>query len=768
VEQMNDKKVSELYSEIMGNNLHNIYFSNNFDLDEFLINAVELLCSNYTFRARNKFLYFSDSEYIKGCWFEIDNNYQVKWCINGIKGFGYVKFYSLKYNLSTESAYKEIIEKCGWNEFLNIKKHKCKPIDRNQLKSFNDGVYLAVPQNLMFYNLKYIKSDIIFFKNYSGMNCFSVILYKKVKKSLVVPLVLIEEEYQNGFVNSCLAPGVPNKLLPLFAADVLNQKKRLNVILCCNLDVGNNLRKLLCDSQSVSQDEFLITFHYGGVDYIDRTDFSSLYGQNVFIVPDADRKSFLNLSKYVSKCIESESLSIKIFNVPVLSHEINIRDFDTDKLSCPWERHVVKHSFSYFQNDFFYIINNIYERSISISEYDRWATKVMLSDIDTNHDSNTTSLFKPVRDNIGSIIKLNNFNRIDLDVLISPNNILLLVGCSNSGKGMVLLTLLQGIAYGTDAFFFKGHSKRKAYIIDNESGEIELLQRLNQLESVYKPRKIDDRNIYYLSLRDLNPKIKFSLMSHESRSIIQQEIIKNDIKVLVIDNLFSISINASTSSKQLGDLLDWLQELQYFGTAIILAYHTGEKKNKPHGLFQIQSLAQTLLFVEDREVISKIFRNDINQNPFVHKFINEKGSFIRLRFQECKSIPSLKGTSYLYHLPLPDTENENYSKWISEDEFVNENFKTANPLHSKSMNNCLVDIDRPDINDKAYLEENPVASQVVEYAKTKVKFNGSDLQRDLGLSKRTKTKVLNFLVSECILDKTGSTSDTFYQLRKKV
>ena len=768
MEQMNDKKVSELYLEIMGNNLHNIYFSNNFDLDEFLINAVELLCSNYTVRARNKFLYFSDSEYIKGYWFEIDNNYQVKWCINGIKGFGYVKFYSLKYNLTTESAYKEIIEKCGWNEILNIKKHKCKAIDRKQLKSFNDGVYLAVPQNLMFYNSKYIKSDIIFFKNYSGMNCFSVILYKKVKKSLVVPLVLIEEEYQNGFVNSCLAPGVPNKLLPLFAADVLNQKKRLNVILCCNLDVGNNLRKLLCDSQSVSQDEFLITFHYGGVDYIDRTDFSSLYGQNVFIVPDADRKSFLNMSKYVNKCIESESLSIKIFNVPVLSHDINIRDFDTDTLSCPWERHVVKHSFSYFQNDFFYIINNIYERSISFSEYDRWATKVMLSDIDTNHDSNTTSLFKPVRDNIGSIDKLNNFNRIDLDVLISPNNILLLVGFSNSGKGMVLLTLLQGIAYGTDAFFFKGHSKRKACIIDGESGEIKLLQRLNQLESVYIPNKIDDRNIVYLSLRDLNPKIKFSLMSHESRSKVKQEMLNRDIKVLVIDNLFSISINASTSPKQLGDLLDWLQELQYSGIAIILAHHTGEKKTKPHGLTQIQSLTQTLLFVEDRETISKIYRNDIHQNPFVLKFINEKGSFIRLRFQECKPIPSLEGTSYLYHLPLPDTENENYSKWISEDEFVNENFKTTNPPHSKLMNNCLVDIDRPDINDKAYLEDNPIASQVVEYAKTKVKFNGSDLQRDLGLSKRTKTKVLNFLVSECILDKTGSTSDTFYQLRKKI
>lgn len=768
MEKMNDKKVSESYSEIMGDNLHNIYFSNNFDLDEFLINAIELLCSNYRCKSLDKFLYLSDSEALKGYWFDIDNNNQIKWCINNVRGVGYVKFYSLKYNLTTESAYKEIVKKFGWNDILNIKEHKYKIIEKEQLRSYNDGVYLAVPQTLIFYNLRYIKSDTILFKNYSGMNIFGVILYKNNKKSLVVPLILIQEAYPDGYVNSCLAPGVPNKLLPLFAVDVLNQKKRLNVILCCNLDVGNNLRKLLCDSQSVSQDEFLITFHYGGVDYIDRTDFSSLYGQNVFIVPDADRNSFLNLSRYVDKCIEAQSLSVKIFNIPVLSHEINSVNVDTDMLPCPWERHVVQHSFSYFQNDFFYIIKHIHERSISFSEYDRWATKVMLSGFDTHHDTNTVSLFKSVRDNMGLMSKSNNLNKIDLDVLISPNNILLLVGFSNAGKGMVLLTFLQGIAYGTDAFFFKGHSKRKVYIIDGESGETRLLQRINQLESAYKSTTTDDDNFFYLSLRDLDPKIEFNLMSKDWRNKVKQEMIDNDAKVLAIDNLFSISQKASTSLNKWDELLKWFEELQYAGIAIILAHHTGKERKRPYGLSQIQSQLQTLLLVKDREYISKEFYKSTHKNSFMDNFFNEEGSFIRLKFQECKPIPYLEGKSYLYHLPLPDEENGHYYRWISEDDFVNENLKNANQPHSKSMNNFLVDIDRPDINDNAYLEDNPIASQVVEYAKTKVKFNGSDLHRDLGLPKRKRTKVLNFLVSVCILDKTGSTSDTFYQLRKKI
>ncbi|MBE1427194.1 hypothetical protein H4684_003883 [Desulfomicrobium macestii] len=766
MKQVNDNKVSELYSEIMGANLHNIYFSNNFDLNDFLLNAVELLCSNYKFKAMDKFLYLSDSEILKGYWFDIDNNNQIKWYINNVRGIGYVKFYSLKYNLTTESACKEIVKKFGWNDILNIKEHKYKVIDKNQFQIFNDGVYLAVPQNLICYNFKYIKSDIIFFKNYSGMNCFSVIIYRNVKKSVVVPLILIEEEYQDGFVNSCLAPGVPNKLLPLFAADVLNQKKRLNVILCCNLDVGNNLRKLLCDSQSVSQDEFLITFHYGGVDYIDRTDFSSLYGQNVFIVPDADRNSFLNLSKYVDKCAEVESLSVKIFNIPVLSHEINSVNVDTDMLSCPWERHVVKHSFSYFQNDFFYIIKHIHERSISFSEYDRWATKVMLSGFDTHRDTNTVPLFKSVRDNMGLKSKSNNLNKIDLDVLISPNNMLLIVGFSNSGKGMVLLTFLQGIAYGTDAFFFKGHSQRKVYIIDGESGETRLLQRINQLESAYKSTTTDDNNFFYLSLRDLDPKIEFNLMSQDWRNKVKQEMIDNDAKVLAIDNLFSISQKASTSLNKWDELLRWFEGLQYAGIAIILAHHTGKERDRPYGLSQIQSQLQTLLLVKDREYISKEFYKSTHKNSFMDNFFNEEGSFIRLKFQECKPIPYLDGKSYFYHLPLPDEENGHYYKWISEDEFEKENFNTINLSHSKSMNNCLVDIDRFDINDKAYLENNPIALQVVEYAKTKNKFNGSDLEHDLGLKKRKRNKVLNSLVTYCILDRTGSTSDTFYQLRK--
>lgn len=633
------------------------------------------------------------------------------------------------------------------------------------MKSYNDGVYLAVPKTLIFYNLKYIKSDTIFFRNYSGMNCFSVIIYKNVKKSVVVPLILIEEEYQDGFVNFCLAPGVPNKLLPLFAADVLNQKKRLNVILCCNLDVGNNLRKLLCDSQSVSQDEFLITFHYGGVDYIDRTDFSSLYGQNVFIVPDADKNSFLNLSKYVDKCTKVESLSVKIFNIPVLSHEINSVNVDTDMLSCPWERHVVKHSFSYFQNDFFYIIKHIHERSISFSEYDRWATKVMLSGFDTHHDTNTVNLFKSVRDNMGSMSKSNNLNKIDLDVLISPNNMLLLVGFSNSGKGMVLLTFLQGIAYGTDAFFFKGHSKRKVYIIDGESGEPRLLQRINQLESAYKSTTTDDDNFFYLSLLDLDPKIKFNLMSLDSRNKIKQEMIDNDAKVLAIDNLFSISSEASTSSTKWKELVEWFKELQYAGIAIILAHHTGKEKKDPYGLTQIQSQLQTFLLVEDRDCISKEYHNSNHKNSFVDNFFNGEGSFIRLKFKECKPIPSLEKEGFFYHLPLPDEDNGHYYKWISEDDFTKENFQTTDNYSSKFTNNTLVDIDTHNINDNFHFKDNTVILKVIEYAKTKTKFNGSDLERDLGLSKRKRTKVLNFLVSKCVLDKTGSTSDTNYQIR---
>lgn len=768
MKQVNDNKVSELYSEIMGENLHNIYFSNNFDLNDFLLNTVELLCSNYKVKSIDKFLYLSDSEALKGYWFDIDNNNQIKWYINNVRGVGYVKFYSLKYNLTTESAYKEIVKKFGWNDILNIKEHKCKVLEKKQLKSYNDGVYLAVPKTLIFHNLKYIKSDTIFFKNYSGMNSFGVILYKNNKKSLVVPLILIEEGYPDGYVNSCLAPGVPNKLLPLFAADVLNQKRRLNVILCCNLDVGNNLRKLLCDSQSVSQDEFLITFHYGGVGYIDRTDFSSLYGQNVFIVPGADRESFLNISKYVDKCIESESLSVKIFNVPVLSHEINFGDFDTDTLPCPWERHVVKNSFSYFKDDFFYIIKNIYERSITSREYDYWAIKAMLSGIDTNRDTHTTRLFKSVREDISLSNESNNLNKIDLDVLISPNNMLLLVGSSNSGKGMVLLTFLQGIAYGADAFFFHGHSKRKVYIIDGESGKTKLLQRINQLESAYKLKEKDDNNFFYLSLRDLDPEIKFDLMSQESRNIVKQEMIQNDAKVLAIDNLFSISFKASSSPIKWEELIKWFDELQYAGIAIILAHHTGKDKKKPYGLSQIQSQLQTLLFVEDRDYIKNEFNNNIHENSFVTNYFNEKGSFIRLKFIECKPIPRLEDTSYFYHLPLPDTENENYFKWISEDESTNENIKIIENSHLKSINNPLVDIDTLDIIKNSYFEDKKIALQVFEYAKAKNKFNGSDLQRDLGLSKRKKFKVLNFLVSECILDRTGSTSDRFYQLRKKI
>jgi hypothetical protein len=674
-----------------------------------------------------------------------------------------------------ELAIRKIITGCDYYQLGNYLGEKVSGRPVNNVALRQDVSRVVAPECLDIKGRKFLYTDVIFSRNYSKKVDSGVVCYRRDDGRYVLLPLLPYQEYDHNIPIYFLSLGVYDLNNSMLNADVMNSNKNSNVLLFANLKMANDFSFSINDSSLKSADDYIATSHYGGSEFIDRVDFSSIRGQNVYFIPYPTKEGYLNVFKYAEKCISVGSNSVKIFIDPVLEFEKNDTHIDSEAITCPFLRFVTQNAFCYKDKDLLPMIRRIMKFSISYEWYRSWAQEHMLIN---DESSKSTDLFSSCVTDGSEMIKKplidKDESNVSLHNILSHDKFSMAVGFSHEGKTLFSMSLILSYISGIDMFLFNNNKRGKVLLIDSESGGDFVHEVLLQLSKAYGVKESVLSSFKYMSLLEMPPEFAkdFDLLSEPTQLQLKKYVQDNGINLIVLDNLQSMFENVTNSPKMLRLLIKFMELMQSIRVSILLLHHTlDSNKRKPQGLTQLVNRMRNIMLLEGYSTLMpelmKLKEGEVG-DPFVQKFIDHKGVTFRLVFTKCNSYQHLRNQKFLYHLHYKNVRKCIPTKWICDtdeyhhlDDDCNQIKDDINCHNCCDSDSCVDDAGDVEIVDNFQNYCNIVQS----YAQDHPDFNSKHIQAEFYLSKREAKKVLDHLVDSGILNKTGTTSNRRYRIR---
>lgn len=748
-------------------NLGNSYIENTLHIKDVILQCIESICeyneSVLSFcyeladKHRNILLYVNDK-------------LKIEFDINRAKYKGYVAFISITHCLENDDAALLLIRKFNFDQLeklLNINSNR-KYSSRHAY--YNRNPKVIGPDVITLQGKSFSKSKEILFTNYSGGVDFCAIPYVNGEEYFILPFTLYEKNVERN-TDYYLAPGLPDSKCLLLNAHVLNLKKNMKVFLFENLRMAVEFQSRIDDSQSISKDNHVSTSNYGGVSAINSVEFSPIRGQDVYFIPNPSKVGYLNVREYYEKCIAAGANKFMVVIEPHLEYPKHGEKEDYESFSCPFERYVAKTAYCCRDHELFFIVNRIMKYSINPSEYLQWAHSMMLiEDPVASQESGLRSIVKNIGELVRSPFLEQRSSSFSLDQLLGPKKLMEIIGYSNSGKTMTGSSLLVALSDGNDVFMFKNNTPKRILLVDCETGESNLQQIYMQCKQIIASKKSSLDNIDYISLLDSGDKYDFSITSQETQADLIKFFKSSNYDLLVIDNLQSLSSIISFSPSKWDIVYKFFQKLHSLGVAVLVFHHTPESnKTKALGISRLTESFQTIMVLEGPDS----FKNEqnkekINEDPFVVKYVDQPGTFVRISFNKCKPDPRLEKLTFQYHLPFVDVTKSNAKHWIADP--ANYDHDHTDDLHDEvNFLNSLPKDAEIQVQDYPYSVRSDEflrnCNLIIDYADEHPDFNGVQIQKAFSLRKRYVKKILDHLVESSVLDRSGSTSTTKYRLR---
>ncbi|WP_163296286.1 AAA family ATPase [Desulfovibrio sp. JC022] len=392
--------------------------------------------------------------------------------------------------------------------------------------------------------------------------------------------------------------------------------------------------------------EYIATTWFGGKEALNEVDYSPLEDREVIYQPRADHVSYLNAEKIKKKCQNEECASFEISKA-VLFMEDFLNQITKDQLavvSDPFESFLI----DYGQNILKTPSANLavaLDHGWQIREYQKWLCEVGLKTEKKTDEVGAEQLFKssqcPVKPSTAS-----NSGHKTLDALISPENITLAVGETDSGKSLYALSLAVAINNGISMFDFNVNKQRAIYYMDAENSAQRLEERMLQILNAYNVKTPNDEFHTFSGVDDQNNHEHgdMDLLNKEWQSTLLS-ILPHGC-VLIVDNLLTLAKRASTHQNSFEELVQFFRELGRRDISTILIHHNG-KSGKELGTSAAKSLCHN--------VITMHKRNQKSLSP---------GTNMEVTFAKCKSYPELTDQSFYAHLPYDTNNPLNGKPWV--------------------------------------------------------------------------------------------------------
>ncbi len=340
----------------------------------------------------------------------------------------------------------------------------------------------------------------------------------------------------------------------------------------------------------IREEDFLISTWFGGFNSSPFIDPGALVGRKVYFIPAAyDRclQCALEYKKSLGKVVES-------WNICTLP--IAFRDPIYPELCSDWGYNdEYSGRLTLFAKDHF-IVPAITRASLPQSRFASWL-KTSGIQRDDNTAKRSAALAKPLNEILKTPAGRNLSSQANLDQIISPGNITIVVGHSNAGKSFFILNLLAALNLNKSIFCFAAGTRHKTSLLfDIEAGNDLFRERCDFTAKALGLPNFDTVCMDVFLQRDSISPISLNIAEEESRLMIEREIAEKRPSVVCFDSLSTICPRQKLQGNWF-KLTQWFVSLERkYGVAIILCHHTN-RSGEVSGTSQIEDFAQNLFFL---------------------------------------------------------------------------------------------------------------------------------------------------------------------------
>lgn len=401
----------------------------------------------------------------------------------------------------------------------------------------------------------------------------------------------------------------------------------------------------------------------------------------------------------------------------------------------------------------------ISEKSLSYEEYKAWGQlggifKKPNEPVSTASRSEVHTL--PPADPSETPDRPQNLGEVELHHFIRPGTSVAVLGAKNAGKTQVALSICAALRKkGAFISIF-----RNASIVPCNVAYVDAETLPDEFQANTKQYGLDnDPGFFGLCKHDKsanNPFDTYSLMKPEFRAKLQEYLLDNGCRYVVIDNLVALLGNRVDYGADVQEVLEWIDQLQGAGICPIIIHHLADEN-------QGKARGSKIFTFRARTIITLTGKNEILRNPDISELIknsaHQKGLTVGLRFETCKSGAILEGMTFYAHLPFGK------ASWQFLEAYGLDGQKIEVPVAEEVI---------------AHPENaQPVAAAATIHDKLKglspdypevVKFlhagsaKRADIQKSLGWGEGKTQNRLNELIEMGIVSKHGESSSTYYTL----
>lgn len=640
-------------------------------------------------------------------------------------------------NCSSHDAHKELIEKyISSNRSVVLSKDKSYyEVDKNDISWCEE----FIPKSIVFNSNLFVLFQKHYYVSFSGkiIGCISVYSDKKDYFELPFALQLfsnLEERYQLQFVY------FPSGHFKIYSKNKLLFVNRFSALfLCDDFLLAEKINVIINDS---CDNDFKQNFAAISYKYVLDTDIENLskdfINKEIIYIPSGSKLSYENFLKYTDYFRESSFFKIYIDTVFVDNGSFQSRSVDDMNFFDVYLNNNIS-----FDNELDSIfIKKIYRNAISLDDFIPWARNVgIIEDKKTNYDlvlnaSAFMAGYNPV-----------SFEHEQLyywDKFFEPQNSTLVYGGSSSGKTFFLLTITYLLSLGRGSFGLHAKKKFKVLYIDGETPEhyfkdmlLSLSFELNHDELIYS------ENFYPRSFKSSGDKIVWDFDDSDFVDKIIDLIIKNEINVVVIDNLNCLARQSVVSISKWNAFKTWIDETQKkYSISFVLAHHTN-RLGDIAGLKNIQSASNNVIRIYGRDnLLKNIEVEDKESKDNIVKYTKKGGCIFGVYIEKCHAYTDLVGNESIYRRSNKIGSIE--CKW---EKLFPKRIINVDPLQERIDNNFL-----------------PIEDRIFYYAKKHLEFKAKDLQVYFRVSRSQILKTISKIRKRGIYS-VGSGPSTRYVFR---
>ena len=187
-----------------------------------------------------------------------------------------------------------------------------------------------------------------------------------------------------------------------------------------------------------------------------------------------------------------------------------------------------------------------------------------------------------------------------LDPIISEGSLSMLHAFQGIGKSFFAMSLALAVANGGKFLRWKAPQPAKVLYVDGEMSAFTLQERFTKLSgcSLFADKKADYTQNLFLFAADVQTFPSINIEKAEIKHAIEQMIEENEIKLVIFDNISSLTTIDELDSVAWLPIQEWLISLRKKNIAVLFIHHSG-KNGGQRGISKREDILDLVISLRD-------------------------------------------------------------------------------------------------------------------------------------------------------------------------